>query len=121
MSEKGKFFDSNQLIDEVLKTDPDFKLSDNFANRIAVKAENSFAWKQYWKEFLIYLGVLLLIAGVIVALLFMWFGLKQDIAISFLLSNYSPVSGLFILGIFILFSDRVLLPYLMYRSSKNNM
>ena len=118
MNKKEKFFDTNHLLDEVLKTEPEFKLSDDFADRVAVKAGNSFVWQQYWKEFLVYLAAILGIVGVVVGLFFISFGLKLDLAISYLLSNISLVAGLFILGLFILFADRVLLPYFMYRKSK---
>ncbi len=118
MTKKEKFFDTNQLLDEVLKTGPEFKLSDDFADRIAIKAETSFAWQQYFKEFLIYLGVILGIAGVVTGMSFLWFGLKTDIAISYLQSNIPFILGTFLLVVFILFADRVLLRYFMYRSSK---
>ncbi len=118
MTKKENFFDTDELMSEVLKTDPGFTLSDNFADQIAKKVETNFAWQQYFKEFLIYLAVLLGIAGVVTGMSFMWFGLKLDVAISYLLSNISFITGTLFLIVFILFADRVLLRYFMYRSTK---
>ena len=117
MTKKENFFDTDELMQEVLKTDPGFTLSDNFADKIAEKAETRFAWQQYFKEFLIYVAVLLGIAGVVTGMSFIWFGLKLDVAISYLLSNISFITGILFLIVFILFADRVLLRYFMYRSS----
>ena len=118
MTKKENFFDTDELMREVLKTDPGFTLSDNFADKIAEKAETSFAWQQYFKEFFIYLGVILGIVGVVAGMSFLWFGLKTDMAISYLQANIPFILGTFFLVVFILFADRVLLRYFMYRSSK---
>ena len=118
MTKKENFFDTDELIREVLKTDPGFTLSDNFANAIAKKVETSFAWQQYFKEFLIYFGALVGIAGIVIGMSFLWFGLKLDMAISYLQTNIPFIIGTFFLVVFILFADRVLLRYFMYRSTK---
>lgn len=118
MNKKKNFFDTDELLDEVLKTKPEFSLSNNFADRIAEKVERKFAWQQYFMEFLIYLGALLGIGGVLVGMSFLWFGLKLDIAISYILSNISLIGGGLFLVVFILFADRVLLRYFTYRTTK---
>ena len=118
MTKKENFFDADDLMKEVLKTDPGFILSDDFADKIAQKVETRFAWDQYFKEFLIYLGVLLGIAGVLTGMSFLWFGLKTEIAISYLQSNISFIIGTIFLVVFVLFADRVLLRYFTYRTTK---
>ena len=118
MTKKENFFNTDELMQEVLKTDPGYDLSDDFADKIAQKVKARFAWEHYFKEFLIYLGVLLGIAGVVTGMSFLWFGLKTDIAISYLQSNIPIIIGTVFLVVFVLFADRVLLRYMMYRSSK---
>ena len=118
MSKIENFFDTDELMKEVLKADPGFKLSDDFADNVAKKVETRFAWEQYFKEFLIYLGVLFGIAGVVTGMSFLWFGLNLDVAISYLQSNIPFIMGTFTLVVFVLFADRVLLRYFLYRSSK---
>ena len=39
MHNKDKFFDKEQILEEVLKTEPRFSLSDNFAYNLAKIAE----------------------------------------------------------------------------------
>jgi hypothetical protein len=117
MTKKENFFDTDELLNEVLKAEPGFTLSDNFADQIAKKVDTSFTWQQYIREFLLYLAVLLGIAGVVTGMSFLWFGLELEVAISFLLSNIPLISGILVLGVFILFADRVLLRFFMYRSS----
>ena len=117
MTKKENSFDTDKLMREVLETDPGFTLPDNFAENIAKKIEPRFAWQQYFKEFLIYFGVLLGIAGLVTGMSFLWFGLKLDVAISYLQTNIPFIAGLSILIVFILFADRVLLRYFLYRSS----
>ncbi|MBN2636411.1 MAG: hypothetical protein JXR61_09080 [Prolixibacteraceae bacterium] len=118
MNKKENFFDTDELLDEVLKSKPEFSLSNNFADRIAEKVERKFAWQQYFMEFLIYLGALIGIGGVLAGMSFLWFGLKLDIAISYLLSNISLIGGLAFLVVFILFTDRVLLRYFTYLTTQ---
>ena len=118
MTKKENFFEPDELMQEVLKTDPGFNLSDGFADKIAKKVETRFAWEQYFKEFLIYLGVLLGIAGVVTGMSFLWFGLKTEIAISFLQSNILFILGVSFIVVFVLFADRVLLRYFTYRATK---
>ncbi len=119
MTKMKNFFDTDELMEEVLKTDPGFTLSDNFADKVAKKVEIRFAWQQYFREFLIYLGVLVGIAGVVTGMSFLWFGLETDMAISFLQTNIPLIIGTLFIVVFILFADRVLLRYFMYRSSND--
>ena len=56
MYSEEKYFDTEKILDEVLKTEPNFKLSDNFADMLAEKVGRKFAWEMYFREFIIYLG-----------------------------------------------------------------
>lgn len=109
--------DSDKLVDEVFKTEPAYFLSDNFAEVLAGKAGRYFAWKQYIKEFLIYLAVIFGIFAVSAGMAFFWFDANLQNWINFLISNVTLVVGANILAIFVLFADRVLLRYFMYRAS----
>jgi hypothetical protein len=110
-------FDSEKLVDEVFKTEPTYFLSDNFAEVLAGKAGRHFAWKQYIKEFLIYLAVIFGIFAVSAGMAFFWFDANPQNWINFLISNVTLVVGVNFLAIFVLFADRVLLRYFMYRES----
>ncbi len=105
------------LLDDALKTEPDFILSDGFADKVTAKVSRSFAWNQYLKEFLYYLAVLVGIVGVLAAMAFIWYKSSIENWITFILSNISWVVGVNVLLVFILFTDRVLLRYFFYKNS----
>ncbi|WP_346856975.1 hypothetical protein [uncultured Draconibacterium sp.] len=110
-------FDSEKLVDEVFKTEPAYFLSDNFAEVMAGKAGRHFAWKQYIKEFLIYLAVIFGILVMTAGMAFFWFDANMLNWFDFLISNLTLVAGINFLVIFVLFADRVLLRYFLYRTS----
>ena len=112
-----KYFDAGRLVDEVLKKEPDFVLPDSFAESLALKVGRKFVLTQYFKEFLIYLGVIVGIVIVSVAMAFIWHGANLEAWLQFIVSNFSLVAGINILVIFILFADRVLLRYFFYKTS----
>lgn len=99
-----------------LKQDPGFSLPDNFADMLAEKVGRQFAWAQYLREFLIYLAVLVGISGVVAVMALIWFQNDWKNWFDFLVSNIWMVAGINILSVFILFADRVLLRYFLYRS-----
>lgn len=116
MHESDKYIDAEELVDEVFSTSPGFSLSDNFAELVAEKVSRKFAWEQYLKEFLIYLGVFLgigIITGVIV-----FIGLEYNVKdwLEFIFTNVGLIVSIYVISIFILFADRVLLRYFMFRS-----
>lgn len=116
MLEKEKYFDTKNVLDEVLKTSPGFSLPDNFADALAEKVGRKFAWQQYLKEFLIYLSVFFgigIIAGLIV-----FMGLEYNLKnwYEFVLSNVGLILIIYVISTFILFADRVLLRYFMFKS-----
>ena len=117
MLNEEKYFEADELLDEALKTDPQFVLSDNFADVLAEKMGRRFAWEQYLREFLIYLGAILGLLAVPVTIRLIFFGANWQEWLRLLTNNISLVGGILFLVIFILFADRVLLRYFMHRSS----
>lgn len=107
----------DELLDEVLTTEPEYLLPDGFADKLARKAGQRFALEQYFREFLIYLGVLLGIAAISAGLAFIWFRTNVPAWLDFLTAHISWVAGINVLIVFVLLADKVLLPYLFYRSS----
>lgn len=114
MHNKENKFDVGEMLDEGLKTDPCFSLSDNFADILADKVARKYVWQQYIKEFLIYLGVFVGMAVVSGAMAFICFGADWKEWLNYIVSNAGIVVGINILLIFILFADRVLLRYFMF-------
>jgi hypothetical protein len=115
MYNKEIYKDTEKLLDEVLKTDPQFELSDNFADLLAEKMDRKFAWKQYFREFLIYLGAITGLLVVPVIIQFVLFDANVNDWRQMMLGNYELFIGFSVLLIFILFTDRVLLRYFMHR------
>ena len=113
-----KYFDAEGLVDEVLKTEPTFILSDNFAESLTLKVGRKSVMEQYLKEFLIYMGVIAGIMIVSAAMAFIWYSANWQEWLNFLVSNISLIAGINILMVFILFADRVLLRYFFYKFSK---
>jgi hypothetical protein len=116
MLEKNKYFDVEGLVDEAMIAEPQFSLPGNFAELVAEKVSRKFAWEQYLKEFLIYFSVIAGTVVVWVGMSFIWFDANWKVWLDFLLSNTGLVVGINILLIFILFADRVLLRYFMFKS-----
>jgi len=116
MLKNEKKFDSEKLLDEVLSNEPDFVLSDRFADLVAEKVSSKFAWEQYLKEFFVYFGVILGIGIGIAAISIFWFGNSWKNWIDIVVSNIGLVAGTGIITTFILFADRVLLRYFMFKS-----
>ena len=116
MLKNEKYFDAGKLVDEALKTEPDFSLPDNFAEMVAEKASRKFAWELYLKEFLIYLGAFIGMGIVSAAIALIWYDTNWKVWLDFFVSNFSFIAGISTLAIFILFADRVLLRYFMFKS-----
>ncbi len=116
MRENEKYFDAAKIVDEALKSEPNFTLPDNFAEMVAEKVSRKLAWQQYVKEFLIYLGAFVGIAMVSAAIALIWYDTNWTEWLDFFVSNISFIVGINILVIFILFADRVLLRYFMFKS-----
>lgn len=119
MYDEDKYFDVPGLLDEALKTEPNFLLSENFAEAMAGKMEQRFAWRQYIREFAVYLGAIVGIVSAWVALWLLWFGADWRVWLDFALSNAVLVAGTSFLLLFVLFADRVLLRYFLHRVAGN--
>ncbi len=117
MYNEEKYFDSEKLLDEALKAEPGFELPNNFADLVTAKMERKFAWEQYFREFLIYLGAIIGLLVVPVTIQFIFFGAVWQEWIRLVINNISLIGGVMFLVIFILFTDRVLLRYFMHRTT----
>jgi len=113
MHNEDNYFDKEQMLDEVLKAEPGFTLSDNFAFDLAKIVDRKIAWANYWNEFLIYLGAIVGIAIIWIAVLFLFFEADWKEWLNFLTGNLMLVLGSVVLIVFVLFADRVLLRYFM--------
>lgn len=116
MYNKDQKFDTDQLLEEVFVTEPEFSISGKFADTLVEQVKKRFAWQQYLREFAIYLAVILVIMVVAAVLAFVWYDAKVSTWLSFITSNVSLVLGINFLLLFVLFVDRVLLRYFMYRT-----
>jgi len=117
MHNNNSHIDIDKLLDDALKSDPGFDLSVDFADKLAERVSRRFAWQQYIKEFAIYLGVVVGILVVMMTVQIFVVGADWHRWLSFISKNLSLVIGTNILLVFILFADRVLLQYFMFRAS----
>ena len=117
MNKEDRNFDTEQMVNEAFATQPEYKLSESFTDALVDKMEKGFAWQQYLREFVIYLAVICGIILITMLLAFIWYETKIDNWLTFLGSHLSWVVGINFLLVFVLFTDRVLLRYFMYRAS----
>ncbi len=111
------YFDREKMLSEVLTSEPDFSLSDNFADAVARKVERKTVWNEYIREFLVYLAALAGIAVIMVAMAVLWYEADWKESLGFLINNLSWIAGINLVVVFILFADRVLLRYFMNQPS----
>ncbi len=116
MRDNKKYFDAGKLVDEALKTEPNFSLPDNFAEMVAEKVSRKFAWQQYVKEFLIYLSAFIGMGIISAAIALIWYDTNWKVWLDFIVSNIGLVAGINIIAVFILFADRVLLRYFLFKA-----
>ncbi|GEM_PF-446284 len=117
MFSERKNSDIDKLVNDALKAEPDYFLPDNFADMVAEKVAEKFAWQQYVLEFLIYFGVVIGLAAVVVAMQFIFFGAQWQNWLHFITENIFVIAGISLLTVFVLFTDKVLLKYFLYRSA----
>ena len=117
MFNEEKYFDTEKLLDEALKTEPQFVLPDNFADKITKRLERKYAWQQYFREFLIYLGAIIGMLAVSVAIQVVFFDANWQKWIEMVVGNIWFAGGIMFLLMFVLFADRVLLRYFLFRVS----
>ncbi|QIA09282.1 hypothetical protein [Draconibacterium halophilum] len=116
MYNEDRNFDTDKLLKEAFTKAPEYSLPDNFTDTLVEKVEKRFAWQQYLREFLIYLAVILGIMVVGAVLAFVWYDVTVSGLLAFLTANALLVVGGNLLLVFVLFADRVLLRYFMYRA-----
>jgi len=104
---KNDFSDEDIWMDNLLKEDPEYQLSDDFTDKLIAKIDAVESIKQSVYEFLMILGVILLILSTFFGTYY--FFKKEDFIIfsSILNSGYTP--SIIIIVLFILFADKVLL------------
>lgn len=118
MKTDDKYIKTEKLINEALRTPLSINLPDNFAGIVASKAVRRFAWKHYFREFLVYFYSFLGLVAVTVSVAFILLGADWQIWKQFLVDNSSLIISLKFLALFVLFADKVLLQYFMYRYSR---
>ncbi len=107
----------DDLLDEVLLSEPNFSLSSDFADEIATKVGRRYTLTQYFREFLIYLGAIAGLLSIFAGIAFIWYKADVQRWLDFLIGNISWVAGINVLIVFVLLVDKVVLPYMFYRSS----
>lgn len=108
MDEKrNNFSGEDSWMDNLLKEDPGYQLSDDFVDKLITKIDAVESVKQSIYEFLMILGVILLILGTFFGIYY--FFKKDDFVVlsSVLNNSYTPVIA--VIALFILFADKVLL------------
>ncbi len=118
MQNDDKHILAGKWLDEALKSPPGFALSDNFAEKVAAKAVKRFAWEEYFREFLVYLIAFIGFVAVVVALAFLFLGAEWQVWKNFFATNLSLIISLNVIGLFVLFADKVLLQYCFFKYSK---
>lgn len=117
MFSEEKYTEIDNILDEALKAEPKFVLPDNFADVVAKRISRKFAWEQYFMEFLIYFVAIVGLVTVSIAIQFVFFGAQWQDWLQFLAANVFVITGIAFLSVFILFVDRVLLRYFLYKTS----
>ena len=111
---------SDELLDQVLKSDNMMPLPDDFADRLAVKAIKRHVLKQSFSEFFVYIGVILL-AGIIFCAVFYFTNPEVWSRWgNILLPRWNFLAGTALIGIFVFFADRVLLPWMIFGREKED-
>lgn len=107
---KRSFSDEDAWMDNLLKENPEYKLSDDFADKLITKIDAVESVRQSVYEFLIIVGVFVVILG---TFLVTYYFFKNDdfIALSSILDNSYTLS-IAVIALFILFADKVLLSVL---------
>ena len=116
MLENKNYIETDKMLDEAFTSSPDFSLPGNFAEMLAEKVSRKFEWEQYLKEFFIYLSVFLGIGIASAAISLMAFEYNWQKWFDFLLTNVNLILAVYVVSTFILFADRVILRYFMFKS-----
>ena len=103
------------IIDESFRTEPEFRLSADFARRLTLSVTRREQWKTDVREYLYLTAVLVSLLTVATVTYYL---IDKDIVIrffSFITQNVVTVVFIVFILNFILFADRVLLPLLFNR------
>jgi hypothetical protein len=110
----------NELLDQILKTDIMTPLPEGFADKIARKAVRNITLKQSLREFLTYAGVI-----IFTGLTFFGFCYFTGYPVlgkweEFIFSRMNLLVGITLILFFVLFADRVLLPWLFLKKNEES-
>jgi hypothetical protein len=108
----------DKIIEKSFKTEPDFKLSVDFAQKLTMKVIGREQWKTDLREYLYVTGVVLSLLLIVSG--FYYFVDKEFVlkAFAFLSANLVPVISVVLILNFIFFADKVILRFLFSRWSK---
>jgi hypothetical protein len=110
--------DLGQLVDETLKTSPDFYLPEDFAQKMALRFEKMQAIRVYFREFLIYVAAGIGMLAITAAMFFFLMSETWDKLLKWAGSNIIEMVGFAVVLIFILFADRVLLRFFYLKTNR---
>lgn len=108
----------DQLIEKSFRTEFDFRLPVDFAQKVTSQVVRREQWKTDLREYLSVVGLLLLLISVVLG--FYYFVDKEFVlkAFAFMSGNIIPVISIVFILNFIFFADKVLLRLLFSRWSK---
>lgn len=108
----------NQILGKSFKTEIDFQLPVDFAQKVTSQVVRREQWKTDLREYLYLIGVVLSLLAVVSG--FYYFVDKEFVlkAFAFVTSNLVPVISMVFILNFIFFADKVLLRLLFNRWSK---
>lgn len=119
MHKSEEHFNLDELLNESLQSEPNFSLPDNFADSVANKVGQRITWVQYVREFLLYLGLALLV-GIGALSIGIWgFGANWQHWLELVVKNWVLLAGAGLILMFVGFVNRVLLPYFLFKSDSD--
>jgi hypothetical protein len=101
----------DSLITEALGSEPGFKLSSTFTDRLVKKVQRHLVWREIFTEFSIKIGIVAGILLILLICLFFPFMKEGNPFLIFLADNRPVVLSVTFIILFIFFIDQVLLKY----------
>jgi len=103
-------FVSDDFLDQFLKADPGYSLPDDFAEKVAARAKKRMEVLQTIRDFLIYIGTFLVVSTALFG-----FAYFRQLELLTKLKSLGPtnlawLAGIVVIGVFVLFIDKVILP-----------
>ncbi len=115
---ENKRLHTDDYLDQILQSEPDFTLSAEFEKKLSKKVERIVSWEAYFKQFFIWIAIgvftLLIAVGVL-------FFTQEDTFVKgahFVKEHYQLTLTAIFLICSVAFFDTVLLNYLFYRYQK---